>query len=62
MKSRAPKKPITQMTTEELARETAEFEREFVADSFVEPGPAARTEWNQAKRKQGKSLPPDLAT
>lgn len=37
-----------------LARETKEFEREFVADSFTEPTERALAKWQRAKRKPGR--------
>jgi hypothetical protein len=38
----------------ELARLVAEFDREFVADSFGTPAPEARQSWARAKRRPGR--------
>jgi len=51
MKGKKPKKPFTEMNTQELAEATAEFDREFVADSFGPPPPEAKAEWEKAKRR-----------
>lgn len=51
---RKKKKPLTEMTVEELARETAAFEDEFVIDTFAEPDAAARRRLARAKRKRGR--------
>lgn len=48
------KKPITQMTTDELTRAAAEFDEEFVADTFTKPDPAARAKWKKARRRRGR--------
>ena len=37
-----------------LGRETAEFDREFVADTFGKPKGAALERWQRAKRKPGR--------
>ncbi len=37
-----------------MARETKEFEREFVAESFKEPTERALAKWQRAKRKPGR--------
>ena len=34
--------------------DSAEFDREFVADSFREPSPRNRANWERAKRKPGR--------
>ncbi|MCG3125508.1 MAG: hypothetical protein CHACPFDD_00331 [Phycisphaerae bacterium] len=34
--------------------DTAEFDREFVINSFAEPDPAARRRWQRARRKRGR--------
>ena len=34
--------------------DTAEFDREFVADSFHPPSPKARAKWLKAKRRPGR--------
>ncbi len=52
MKSKKPaQKPYWEMTTEELAEATKEFDEEFVIDKFGPPPPEARARWEAAKRK-----------
>jgi len=46
----------TRMTAGELARATAEFDREFAADSFGPPGKAAAVRHARAKRKRGRPV------
>ena len=43
-----------QMTAAELARATAEFDREFVADSFAAASPGERRWFERARRKPGR--------
>jgi hypothetical protein len=43
----------SEMSADELAKATAEFDREFVADTSGKPGPEARRRWLRAKRKRG---------
>ena len=50
------KKRLTNMTAEELADETAEFDREFVEDTFGEPDEKARQKLDRAKRKPGRPV------
>ena len=40
--------------TRAASPDTAEFDREFVADSFRPPSPRARARWLKAKRKPGR--------
>ena len=47
------KKPYTEMNTKELAEATAEFDKEFVADSFGKAPPEARARLAKA-RKRGR--------
>ena len=47
-------KPFTEMNAEELAEATAEFDKEFVADTFDELSSEARKQWRKAKRKPGR--------
>jgi hypothetical protein len=54
MKGKRVTKPITHMNPRELTQATKEFEREFVADSFGPPTPAAREQIQRAKRKRGR--------
>ena len=37
-----------------MARETVEFDREFVVDTFEKPTRAALQQWQRAKRKPGR--------
>ena len=48
------KKPATQMTADELAEATAEFDREFVSDEFSPCGADAAGKWRRVKRKPGR--------
>ncbi len=43
-----------EMTTAELAEATAEFEEEFVADTFGPPKPGQAEQLRRAKRKRGR--------
>lgn len=45
-------KHYTEMDDRELAEATLEFEKEFVADSFKEPGEKAISLWQQASKKK----------
>ena len=47
-------KPYDQMTTSELAKATAEFDREFIADSAVPAPPEEKARWLRAVRKRGR--------
>ena len=47
-------KPYWEMTTDELHRATAEFDRELVGDSFGPPTAKQRAELARAKRKRGR--------
>ncbi len=46
------KKKYTEMTADELAKATAEFDKEFVADSFGKLDPKAKKRWARVKRKR----------
>jgi hypothetical protein len=48
------KKQCDQMTTAELAKATAEFDKEFIADSFSPLTPAQRAQWERMRRKPGR--------
>ena len=53
--SRKPQvKANASLKGERLAGETAEFDKEFVVDSFKAPTPTARAQWQRAKRKRGR--------
>jgi hypothetical protein len=49
-----PSKPYWEMTTVELKQATAEFDKEFVADTFGEPTPQQRAQHRRARRKRGR--------
>lgn len=48
------RKTFTRMTPRQLARHTAEFDAEMVADEFAPPPPADRARWDKARRKPGR--------
>ena len=47
-------KPFTEMKTSELQEATAEFDKEFVADTFHPLTPPQRRIWNRVKRGRGR--------
>jgi hypothetical protein len=47
-------KPYGEMTTDELRRATAEFDREFVGDTFGPPTVRQRAQLARARRKPGR--------
>ncbi|MBU0718558.1 MAG: hypothetical protein KJ749_09950 [Planctomycetes bacterium] len=47
-------KPVKKLTNAELQRMSAEFDREFVADTFGPPTPDAKARLRRAKRKPGR--------
>ena len=49
-----PKKAYWKMTTEELGEATAEFDEEFVEDTFGKPTPKQKAQLARAKRKPGR--------
>jgi hypothetical protein len=51
---RPASKPYEEMTTEELRRATAEFDREFVGDTFGTPKSKQRAQLTRARRKRGR--------
>jgi hypothetical protein len=53
-KRKSRRKPHTAMTTAELREATAEFDREFVADTFGPPTPPQRAQDRRARRKRGR--------
>ena len=53
MKKKA--KPYDQMTTAELRKATAEFDREFIIDTFRPLTPAEKASWLKAVRKPARS-------
>lgn len=48
------KKPYWDMTAEELARATKQFDEPFVADQSRPLSPGEKAVWNQVKRKRGR--------
>ncbi len=48
------KKPYQKMAAAELRKATAEFDREFVGDTFGPPTPEQRAQFDRAKRKRGR--------
>lgn len=47
-------KPVKELTETELEKMSAEFDREFVADTFGPPTPEAKARLRRAKRKRGR--------
>jgi hypothetical protein len=61
MTRKKPQKPYQLMTTEELAEATAEFDKEFVCDSFGPMTPEQEAQWRRAqvkgtRRSNGRGL------
>ncbi len=54
MTKKRAQKPYWEMTTEELAKATAEFDEEFVADKCTPLTPEMRRRWEAAKRKRAR--------
>jgi hypothetical protein len=54
MTKKRAQKPYWEMTTAELAEATAEFDQEFVADTFVPMTPEMQARWEAAKRKASR--------
>jgi hypothetical protein len=52
MSKKRPSKPYWEMNTQELAAATAEFDQEFIADTFHPLTPEQREIW-EASRRQG---------
>jgi len=48
------KKSILEMNADELAKATAEFDSEFVADTFGELDDASRRQWERIRKKPGR--------
>jgi hypothetical protein len=53
-KTKRRSKPHTAMTAAELRETTAEFDREFVADTFGPPTAQQRAQDRRARRKKGR--------
>ena len=47
-------KPYTEMNTAELGEATAEFDKEFISDTFKPLSPKQRRLWNNVKRGRGR--------
>lgn len=47
---------LTDMTADELASETTEFDREFASDTFGEPDEKALQQLERAQRKRGRPV------
>ncbi len=54
MNRRKQAKPFWEMNTEQLAAATAEFDKEFIADTFRPMTVAERARWQRIKRKPGR--------
>ena len=54
MNRRKQAKPFWEMNTEELAAATAEFDKEFIVDTFRPMTAAERARWQRIKRKPGR--------
>ncbi len=52
-----PKKPYWEMTTDELAEATLEFDRENIGDTFREMTPAEERAWRAAVTKRRRARP-----
>ena len=44
------------MMTRQLARATADLDREFIADTFQAPSASDQRRWGRAKRKRGRPV------
>ena len=53
MKKKTPR-PITELTADELASETGEFDREFIVKTFEPLDAEAKKRLGRAKRKRGR--------
>lgn len=56
MKQRSTRKPYWEMTKAELAEATAEFDQEFIGDTFHELSPEDMAQWERARRKRGRPV------
>jgi hypothetical protein len=54
MRREKPRKPYWEMTAEELAEATAEFDQEFIVDTFRPLTPREKALWQRIKRKRSK--------
>jgi len=53
-KANPAKKPLWEMNTKELRDATAEFDEEFVGETFKQPTAAQKARLAKAKRKRGR--------
>jgi hypothetical protein len=54
MRNNRVHKKYTEMNAEELAQATAEFDKEFIADTFGPLTPEMAERWRRANRKRGQ--------
>jgi len=54
MKRKTLAKPFSEMNAKELAEATAEFDREFISETFGPPDAAAKERYAKALRKRGR--------
>jgi hypothetical protein len=54
IRSKNGSKPYWEMSTAELGRATAEFEREFVVDKFGAPTTTAKARMTRSNKKRGR--------
>lgn len=54
LKKQTEAKPVNKLTDDELEGMSAEFDREFVADTFGPPTPEAKARLRRAQRKPGR--------
>jgi hypothetical protein len=47
-------KPFWEMNKQELAEATAEFDKEFIGDTFRPMTPAERAQWERIRNKPGR--------
>jgi len=58
MKRTPSKKKYWEMTTQELAEATKEFDQEFIADTFRPLNEEQRERWERMKRKPRRAVKP----
>jgi hypothetical protein len=54
MKRSIAGKRISEMSADDLARATADLDREFVVDTFEPPGATEAARWRRVARKRGR--------
>jgi hypothetical protein len=55
MKSKKHKKPYPRMTAMELAKATAQYDKEFIIDRTVKQNSSQKAQWQRVKRKRKDS-------